>query len=194
METSQITLTETPELHVHPQSFLVFNLETAASSHKNTMFWNCIDMFLAQKKNKLQMQPIRKLELLFVSAGLKTLRGKPKQQIKLIHGKMRSVRTGTQIPILKLAGAHEGITYPLKFLGCSHQVPWDDTAGDVILRIASKASPFLKQATSGPFFVKQHHQGTASPALFMPALPSLLCSPLYNPSPFQLKLWSNGSR
>lgn len=69
------------------------------------------------------MQPIRKFELPFVSAGLKTLRGKPKQQIKLIHGKMQSVRTGTQISILKLARALEGITYPLKFLGRSHQVP-----------------------------------------------------------------------
>lgn len=69
------------------------------------------------------MQPIQKLELPFVSAGLKRLRGKPKQQIKLIHGKMESVRTSMQTPVLKLACTHEGITYPLKFLGCSHQVP-----------------------------------------------------------------------
>lgn len=144
METSQITLTEAPKLCVHPQSFLVFKLETAASSHKNTMFWNCIDMFLAQKKNKLQMQPIRKLELPFVSAGLKTLRGKPKQQIKLIHGKMQSVRTGTQIPILKLARALEGITYPLKFLGRSHQVPWDDAAGDALEVIPQDGKSLLK--------------------------------------------------
>lgn len=52
-------------------------------------------MFLAQKKNKLQMQPVQKLELPFVSAGLKTLRGKSKQQSPLIHGKMQSVRTGS---------------------------------------------------------------------------------------------------
>jgi len=41
---------EAPGLCAHPQSFLVFELETAASGHKNTMFCNCIDMFLAQKK------------------------------------------------------------------------------------------------------------------------------------------------
>lgn len=49
------------------------------------------------------MQPIQKLELLFVLAGLKTLWGKPQQQIKLIHGKMRHVGTGTQTLSLRLA-------------------------------------------------------------------------------------------
>lgn len=122
------------------------------------------------------MQPIQKLELPFVSAGLKTLRGKPKQQISLIHGKMQSVRTGTQIPILKLDWAHEGITYALKLLGCSIRFLEMTLLETSSQGITSKPSPFLKQATPGPFFVKHLHYGTASPALFISAPLSLLCS------------------
>lgn len=140
------------------------------------------------------MQPIWKPELPFVSARHKTPKGKSKQQIQLIPWKMQTVRTGVQIPILKLAWAHEGIIYPLKFLGCSHRFFEMTPLRMSSWGIASEANPFLKQATSGPFFVKQHHQGTASPALFMPALPSLPCSPLYNPLPFQFKIWPNSSR
>lgn len=128
---------------------------------KNTMFWHCIDMFLAQKKNKLQMQPIRKLELLFVLAGLKTLRGKPQQQIKSIHGKMWRVRTGTQILSLKPAWAHEGITYPLKFLGSSHQVPWDEVAGDIILRNHLPGKSLFKASYLGAIFCEATPPGNS---------------------------------
>lgn len=171
-----------------------FRVRNCCLKSQKIAFWNCIDMFLAQKKNKLQMRPIQKLELPFVSAGLKTLRRKPKQQISLIHGKMQSVRTGTQIPILKLAWAREGINLLFEASRLLHQVPWDDTAGDIITRNHFQANFLFKTSYPRAIFCEApplvnsftfsfHVSPTVSP-LQLP----------HHPESFQLKLWSNGSK